>query len=413
MAARLRAAGVADSDLHLISHPDHPKEGGLVAVYRGRDPKAKAVLLLAHLDVVEAKREDWVRDPFTLIEEDGFLYARGVADDKAMAAIGVDSFIRFKREGYTPRRTLKLALTCGEEGAAFNGAKYLTTDHRDLIDAAFAINEGGYGQLDDTGRPIYQAIGVGEKFPQAFTLEATNRGGHSSRPRPDNAIYDLVNALARVQALRFPVMFNDTTRDFLTRMAQTSDAAQKAAIVTLLQNPQDEGARSLLEKNPDFNAILHTTCVPTMLDAGHAPNALPQRARATISCRLMPGDSVEGVKAVLEGAIANPQVQVVAEGGVRAVAPPPPLDPKVLGPAEALASKMWPGIPQLRMMLAGATDGGFLTSVGIPTYGIQGAFSESDGSGVHGINERIRIKVLYDSRDYLYELMKIYGNQAG
>jgi len=412
MAARLRAAGIPDSNLHLFSDPDHPKEGGLVAVYPGRDPKAKAVLLLAHLDVVEAKREDWERDPFTLVEENGYFYGRGTADDKAMAAIGVDNFIRFKREGFKPRRTLKLALTCGEEGAPFNGAKYLATSRRELIDAGFALNEGGYGQLDAAGRPLYQAIGVGEKFPQNFVIEAVNRGGHSSRPRADNAIYALTDALARIQAMRFPVRFNDTTRGFLSHMAETSPPEQQAAIRTLLANPGDESARATLEKNPDLNMILHTTCIPTMMDAGHAVNALPQRARVTLNCRLLPGDSVDGVKAALEAAVADPQISIVAQGGARTVAPAPPLDPRVLGPAEALAAKLWPGIPQLRMMLAGATDGGFLTAAGIPTYGIQGAFSEADGSGVHGLNERIRVKVLYDSRIYLYELMKTYGNQA-
>jgi acetylornithine deacetylase/succinyl-diaminopimelate desuccinylase-like protein len=413
LAARLKAAGFPESDLHVFTAPEHPKEGGLVAVYPGRDPKAKAVLMLAHLDVVEAKREDWTRDPFTLVEEDGYFYARGVADDKAMASIWVDTLIRYKREGYKPKHTLKMALTCGEEtNGAFNGAEYLAKNKRDLIDAAFAVNEGGGGQMDQAGKPLFLGIQVGEKLSQNYTLEVTNAGGHSSRPRPDNAIYELANALVAIQHYRFPVTFNDTTRDFFTRMAPTMPADQKAAMLTLLSNPQDEAARNLVEKNPDVNAILHTNCVATLLDAGHATNALPQRARANVNCRIFPGATAEEVRQTLEKVVADPKVKISIREVRNAPSPPPPLDPKVLGPAEKLAAEMFPGVPQVRLMSAGATDGAFLTPVGIPTYGISGDFGGPDGDGVHGLNERIRVKVLYDMRDYLYRLMKIYGDQA-
>ncbi|THD64702.1 M20/M25/M40 family metallo-hydrolase [Phenylobacterium sp.] len=413
MAARLKAAGIPDADIHPFAAPDHPKEGGLVVVYPGKDPKAKAVLMLAHLDVVEAKREDWTRDPFTLVEENGNFYARGAADDKAMAAIWVDTLSRFKREGYQPRRTLKMALTCGEEtNGAFNGAQYLATNKRDLIDAAFAVNEGGGGLLDANGKPVFQGIQVGEKLSQNYTLEVTNPGGHSSRPVPDNAIYHLANALVRIEGYRFPVMFTDTTRDFYTRMAPTRPADERAAIAALLKDPKDETARTLLERDPDNNAILHTNCVATMLDAGHATNALPQRARANVNCRIFPGTSAAQVQATLEQVIGDPKVKVSIRETRNLPSPPPPLDPKVLGPAEKLAAEMWPGVPQVREMSAGATDGAFLTPVGIPTYGISGDFGDPDGDGVHGLNERIRVKVLYDSRDYLYRLMKIYGDQA-
>jgi acetylornithine deacetylase/succinyl-diaminopimelate desuccinylase-like protein len=412
MAERLKAAGIPDADLHLFSTPEHPKEGGLVAVYPGRDAKAKAVLMLAHLDVVEAKREDWTRDPFTLVEENGYYYARGAIDDKSMASIWVDTLIRFKREGYRPRRTVKLALTCGEEtSGAFNGTEYLAKNKRDLIDAAFALNEGGYGLLDGDGKPLFLGIEVGEKLSQNYTLEVTNPGGHSSRPMPDNAIYHLANALVRIQGYRFPVTFNDTTRDFFTRRAQTAAPEQKAAVTALLKNPHDEAAQAIVERNPDYNAILHTNCVATMLNAGHATNALPQRAGANVNCRIFPGATSEEVRQTLETLIADPQVKVSVPEVRNAPAPPPPLDPKVLGPAEKLASEMWPGVPRVRLMLAGATDGAFLTPVGIPTYGVSGAFADPDGDGVHGLNERVRIKVLYDSRDYLYRLMKTYGDQ--
>ena len=412
MAARLKAAGIPESDLIPFAVPEHPKEGGLVVLYPGRDPKAKPVLMLAHIDVVEAKREDWTRDPFTLIEEDGFFYGRGVADDKAMAAIFVDTLIRYKQEGYKPRRTLKLALTCGEEtNGAFNGAKYLAEQKRDLIDAAFAVNEGGGGDFDAAGKPVYLGIQVGEKLSQNYTLEVTNPGGHSSRPVPDNAIYHLAHAVDAVEKLRFPVTFNATTRDYFTRIAPSRPADQRAAIAALLANPGDENAHKLLEQNPDDDKILHTTCVATVLNAGHATNALPQRARANINCRIFPGSNAQQVQQVLVQAINDPKVAVTIPEIRNPGANPPPLDPKVLGPAEALAAKMFPGVPLVRTMSAGATDGAFLTPVGIPTYGISGDFGEADGSGVHGLNERIRVKSVFDSRDYLYQLMKIYGDQ--
>jgi acetylornithine deacetylase/succinyl-diaminopimelate desuccinylase-like protein len=412
MAAHLKAAGFPESDLIPFGVPDHPKEGGLVAILPGKDPKAKAVLMLAHLDVVEARREDWTRDPFTLVEENGFFYARGAADDKSMASIWVDTMARLKAEGFRPRRTLKMALTCGEEtNGAFNGAEYLAKNRRDLIDAAFAINEGGGGNLDSAGKPIFQGIQVGEKLSQNYRLEVTNPGGHSSRPLPDNAIYHLANALVRIQAYRFPVMFSDTTRDYFTRLEATETPAQKAAIVALLKNPEDAAARATLETDPDKNSILHTNCVATLLDAGHATNALPQRARANINCRIFPGTSSEAVRRTLEQAIADPQVKVTMPEVRNAASAPPPLDPKVLGPAEKLAAQTWPGLPQVRLMSAGATDGSFLTPVGIPTYGISGDFGDPDGDGVHGLNEHVRVKVLYDSRDYLFRLVKIYADQ--
>lgn len=414
MGAHLKAAGFADADLHYFATPEHPKEGGLVAVLPGRDPKAKAVLMLAHLDVVEAKREDWTRDPFTFVEEDGYFYGRGVADDKAMAAIFVDTLVRYKQEGFRPRRTLKLALTCGEEtSGAFNGAEWLSKNRRDLIDAAFAVNEGGGGLLDDKGKPVFLAIQVGEKLSQNYTLEVTNPGGHSSRPRPDNAIYDLAEGLGRIRAYRFPVEFSATTRDYFTKLAAARGGEEGAAMKALLANPKDEAARAIVERDPDNNAVLHTNCVATLLEAGHATNALPQRARANVNCRIFPGTTAASVQATLAQVIGNPNVKISIREVRNAPAPPPPLDPKVLGPAETLAAKMWPGVPQLRMMSAGATDGAFLTPVGIPTYGISGDFGDPDGNGVHGLNERLRVKVLYDSRDYLYQLMKLYGDSKG
>ena len=413
MGAHLKAAGFPDADLHYFAAPDHPKEGGIVAILPGKDPKAKAVLMLAHLDVVEAKREDWTRDPFTLVEENGNFYARGAADDKAMASIWVDTMVRYKTEHYQPRRTLKMALTCGEEtNGAFNGAAYLAKNERQLIDAAFALNEGGGGSLDANGKPLFQGIQVGEKLSQNYRLEVTNPGGHSSRPLPDNAIYHLANALVKIQAYQFPVVFSDTTRDYFTKLEATETPEQKAAIIALLANPKDAAARATLEKDPDKNSILHTNCVATMLDAGHATNALPQRARANVNCRIFPGTGSDDVLHTLEGVIGDPAVKVTMPEVRNAAAPPPPLDPKVLGPAEKLAAEMYPGVPQVRLMSAGATDGAFLTPVGIPTYGISGAFHGGGGNGVHGLNERTEVKSLYDERDYLFRLVKIYADTA-
>lgn len=412
MAARLKAAGFPDSDLHLFTAPDHPKEGGLVAILPGRAPKAKAVLMLAHIDVVEAKRADWTRDPFTLIEEGGYFYGRGTVDDKSQSAIWVDTMIRYKKEGFKPRRTLKMALTCGEETAgAFNGAEYLAKNKRDLIDAAFAVNEGGGGLLDKAGKPIYLGIQVGEKLPQNYTLEVTNPGGHSSRPVPDNAIYRLAAALAKVQGYSFPVTFNDTTRDFFNRMAKLTPGAEGQAMAALVANPNDDAARATLVANPSWNAILHTTCIPTLLSAGHATNALPQRATANVNCRIFPGTTPQEVQQELARVINDPAVKISMPESRSDPAPPPPLNPKVLGPAETLAARMFPGIPQVRTMVAGGTDAAFLTPVGIPTYGISGFFLDADFNGIHGLNERASVAGLYKSRDYLYELMKIYANQ--
>src|ERR1700760_1183791 len=316
MAAHLKAAGFPDADLHYFAAPDHPKEGGLVAVYPGRDPKLKALLLLAHIDVVEAKREDWTRDPFTLIEENGNFYARGASDDKAEAAIWVDTLIRFKTENYKPRRTLKVALTCGEETAgAFNGAEWLTRNRRDLIDAGFALNEGAAGELDAKGNKVAMEVEAGEKFPQNYRLEVTNKGGHSSRPVKDNAIYHLAAALTRISAYEFPAQFIDGNRAYFAGMAKIlaakGDGETANAMTAFLKNPNDTQALALVSaKDPSWNATLRTTCVATMLEAGHATNALPQRARANVNCRIFPGTSVAAVQKTLEDVIADPKVKV-------------------------------------------------------------------------------------------------------
>jgi acetylornithine deacetylase/succinyl-diaminopimelate desuccinylase-like protein len=417
MATRLRAAGFPDSDLHPFAAPGHEKEGGLVAVYPGRDPKSKAILLLAHIDVVEAKREDWSRDPFTLIEENGSFYARGAMDDKAEASIWVDTLIRFRAENYRPRHTLKVALTCGEETAgAFNGAEWLTLNRRELIDAAFALNEGASGELDASGQRISNDVEAGEKFPQNYRLEVTNRGGHSSRPVKDNAIYHLAAALTRIGAYEFPVQFNDVNRAYFTGMAKIKAAKGETDVATamnaFLRDPNDAQAIALVAaKDPSWNATLRTTCVATMLDAGHATNALPQRARANINCRIFPGISVETARAKLEELVADPVVKVTTLETRGPTAAPPPLTPAILGPIEELTAKFWPGVPVLPILQAGATDGEFTNAVGIPTYGLEPVFLGPDLGNIHGLNEYVSVKALLEGREFLYRLVKIYAEQ--
>jgi acetylornithine deacetylase/succinyl-diaminopimelate desuccinylase-like protein len=412
IATRLKAAGFSDQDITQFSIPEKPKEGGLVAVLKGASKKAKPMLLLAHIDVVEANRADWTRDPFTLVEENGYFFARGASDDKAQAAIWADTLIRFKQEGFKPKRTIKLALTCGEETTvAFNGAEWLAANKRDLIDAEFALNEGGGGRVDKTGKRLALNMQVGEKAVQNFELEATNPGGHSSMPRPDNAIYALSAAISKVGALEFPVQFNDTTRTFFSRTAAALGGETGAAMTALLANPEDAAANAIVSKDPMYHSMLRTTCVATLLKAGHAMNALPQRATANVNCRIFPGVSSDIIQAALTKAIGDPGVSITKVPPVRPIAVPPPLSPKVYGPAEKLAAEMYPGIPMMPSMSTGATDGIFLAAVGIPTYGIPGIFYEADGGGIHGLNERIRVQSIYDGRDYLFRLVKIYANQ--
>ena len=416
MAQRLKATGFANADLHPFAAPDHPNEGGLVAIYPGRDPKQKAILLLAHIDVVEAKREDWTRDPFKLVEENGSFHARGVIDDKAEAAIWVDTLIRFKEEHYRPRRTIKLALTCGEETAgAFNGAQWLAEHQRGLIDAAFAVNEGAFGEMDAQGHRVALEIQAGEKVPQNFRLEVTNPGGHSSRPRKDNAIYRLAAALTRIEGYEFPAQFTDASRAYFTGMAriqaQKGDPRVAEAMRALVENPNDTDAIALVSsKDPSWNATLRTTCVATMLDGGHATNALPQRAGANINCRIFPGVATETVRVKLGELVADPAVTVTTLEIRGPSTPPPPLTPQILAPVEKLAAEFFPGVPVLPVLQAGATDGAFLNAAGIPTYGIEPLFAGPDLGHIHGLDEYISVTSLLDCRDFLYRLIKTYSD---
>jgi acetylornithine deacetylase/succinyl-diaminopimelate desuccinylase-like protein len=407
--ARLKKAGYKDSDLHFIVEPKHPREGNIVAILPGSDPSLKALLLLAHLDVVEAKPADWTRDPFKLFEEGGYFYGRGTSDDKAQAAIWADTMIRFKQSGYKPKRTVKMALTCGEEGGSdFIGAQYLVKNYRDLIDAAFALNEGGAGKLDEHGNRMVYTIETSEKVYQDFTLEVTNPGGHSSQPLPDNAIYRLAGALTRIGQYEFPVELSDTTRLYFTRLGEATGGEIGQAMMAIAKNPDDHAAEAILNRNKEWHSMLRTTCVATMLSGGHATNALPQRATANVNCRIYPGTSIETVRDKLAEVAADPQVSVTLNGFRSPTPPSPPLTPEVLGPIDKAAAEFFPGVPVLPILETGASDGVFLNEGGIPTYGVEGSFNDPDGGNIHGLNERVRVKSLYDGRDFLFKLVTMY-----
>ena len=407
MAKRLKAAGYQDADLHLIVPPGGPTKGNLVARIKG-DGSKKPLLLLAHIDVVEANRADWVRDPFKLVEEDGMFYARGASDDKAMAASFVANMIRYKKEKLAPKRDVVMALTCDEEmvPSKFDGAEYLFNHHRALIDAEIALNEGGGGLLDKQGKPQRHGIQAGEKIYQSFQLEVTNPGGHSSAPYRDNAIYHLAEGLSRLGSFAFPFKLSPVTRAFYERMSTVEQGQVAADMKAILGDPPDAAAlERLYAVSPVHNSTVRTTCVATRVDAGHADNALPQRARATVNCRILPDEKVDDVQATLQRVLADDQIKITRIGeGLSA--PMPPLTPTLMKAVEEISNDMWPGVPVIPTMSTGGTDGRFLNSGGIWTYGISGMFAGPEGSGAHGLNEHIRVKSLYDGQEYLYRLGK-------
>jgi acetylornithine deacetylase/succinyl-diaminopimelate desuccinylase-like protein len=410
LAARLTAAGLPAANVQVLVEPAHPKEGQLVAIYPGTSAAARPILLLGHIDVVEANRADWQRDPFTLVEENGYFYARGSADDKAMSAVWADLLIRFAEEGYRPDRTVKLALTCGEEtDTAFNGAHWLAQTRRELIDAEFALNEGGGGETDGQGRLTVQTIQVGEKIYQDFKLSLTNPGGHSSMPVPDNAIYRMAAALAKIGAHEFPLQFNDTTRAFFSKASVLRPGEVGAAAERLAADPNDAEAERIVNQDKMLHSMLRTTCVATMIDGGHAVNALPQRVEANVNCRIFPGNTPAQVQARLAELIGDAGIEIRPARTDKPLAISPPLDPAVVGPMERLSQEFWPGVPVVPVMSTGATDGLYLSAVGIPTYGVAGIWWDPDGNGAHGLDERMEARALYIGRDYLYDLVKEYA----
>jgi acetylornithine deacetylase/succinyl-diaminopimelate desuccinylase-like protein len=402
MSARLRAAGI--TDVQVLS--SGPRKGNLVARLRGTGVR-RPILLIAHIDVVEAKREDWEFDPFKLQEVDGEFRARGAIDDKAMAAAFVANLIEYVKEGFRPDRDIIVALTADEElsDSPHDGAHWLLQNHRALVDAELAINEGGGGSLRD-GRPARMSVQLAEKVYQSYRLEVTDPGGHSAAPRPENAIYRLARALTRLSQFEFPISLNAVTRAYFERVAATERADVAAAIATLLAGKTDDAALGPLTHSPTNNALLRTTCVATMLNAGEAENALPQTARATVNCRLMPGQPPVEVEAALNRAINDPKVAITPLG--QAVASPPsPINPAVMQAVERIANEMWPGVPVIPTMSGGYTDSRWLRNAGIPAYGISGLFTDGANSGVHGRNEHVGVKQVYDSKEFLYRLVKV------
>ena len=400
MADRLLAAGFPAEDVHVLG-PTETK-GNLVARYRGRDSGRKPLLLLAHIDVVEADPADWTLDPFTFIEQEGYYYGRGTTDDKDEAAIYVANLIRMKQEGFQPDRDIIVALTADEEGGDDNGVKWLLENHANLINAEYALNEGGGGAMQD-GRHVLNAVQASEKVYQTFTFEVTNPGGHSSLPLKDNAIYRLADALTRVRNHDFPVSLNEVTRVFFERSAELEEGELAGAMRGVLLSPPDPAAIAFLENITHYNSRLRTTCVATMLDAGHAENALPQRARATVNCRVLPSESIDSVHNTLETIIGDGQVAVTRVDDANPSVPSP-LTPEMLGAIEKITEEMWPGVPVIPTMSTGATDGLYLRNAGIPVYGVSGLFGDVDDVRAHGQNERIRIESYFEGQEFLFRL---------
>jgi len=408
IAKRLRAAGFSDSDMFIGGAI--PKKANLVVRYRGTG-KRKPLLLLAHTDVVEAKREDWSMDPFTFLEKDGYYYGRGSSDDKAQVTVWVENLIRYKREGFRPDRDLIVALTADEEGGGpYNGVDWLIKNHRDLIDAEFALNEGGRGSMVD-GKRISNDMQAAEKWYLDVRLEVRNKGGHSSLPVPDNAIYHLAGALVRLSQFAFPMKVTDVTRAYFAGMAKIDTTGAKADLAAASTGDK-EAMKRIAAASPAWNSMLRTTCVATMLEGGHATNALPQLAAANVNCRVQPDDSLDYVLGELKKVVADDQVKI-SIGNQEENSPASALRPDLMRAMAKISDSMWPGVIVLPTMSTGATDGRSLRATGIPTYGVQGFFYERDDVRAHGRDERIGVRSFYEGQQFLYELVKTLSGGAG
>lgn len=407
MAERLKAGGYGEAEMQLIIPAGGPKKGNLVVTLKG-DGTRRPLLLLAHLDVVEARRADWARDPFTLVEENGSFYGRGVIDDKAMAAALVATMLRLKREQAPLKRNVILALTCDEEQSRldFRGTDYLLKHHRALIDAELAINEGGYGLLDAQGKRVALGVQIGEKATQFYALDVLNAGGHSSLPVADNAIYHLADGLSRLARWQFPLHLLPSTRAYFEQLSQLESGPLAADMRAILrESPDAAAAARLAQADPNYNATLRTTCVATQVDAGHAANALPQRAHAVVNCRILPGESPEAVRQTLMRVVDNPNITITPIG-TALVAPTPPLNPQLMQAIAAIGAQMWPHTPVLPTLFVASTDGRFLNSAGIWTYGVTGIFVGADKGNMHGLNEHLPVESLYESGQFLYRLTR-------
>lgn len=400
MAARLKQAGFPDSDVVVIQQTD--RKGNLIARLHGKNVTRKPILLLSHIDVVEAKEEDWTLPPFTFVEKDRTFYGRGVADDKDDSAMHLATIMRLRAEGYAGDRDIIVALTADEEGGANNGVEYLLTKHRPLIEAEYAFNEGGGGRVRD-GKYLSHDIQASEKKYVDFRLETTNPGGHSSRPSKDNAITQLSAALLKVGAYDFPVKLNEITRTYFERSAAITPGAMGEAMQALAKDPANARAIATLSSDPAYNSQLRTSCVATMLEGGHAPNALPQRARANVNCRILPDATTEEVQAALVKVVNDTGVKISTDRAARN-SPPSPLTRELMGEIERVTSEMWPGVPVIPTMSTGATDGLYLRNAGIPVYGVTGFFYTD--TFAHGMNERIPQKAFFEGIEFTYRLVK-------
>ncbi|MBI3567933.1 MAG: M20/M25/M40 family metallo-hydrolase [Gemmatimonadetes bacterium] len=400
-AARLKAAGFPDADIHVDGAS--PKKLNLVVRYHGSGAR-KPLLLVAHTDVVEAKREDWSMDPFTLNEKDGYFYGRGTGDDKAQAAVWIANLIQYKKEGFTPDRDIIVALTADEEGGGpFNGVDWLLKNHRDWIDAEYALNEGGWGESVN-GKQIANDLQVSEKWVLSLRLEVRNKGGHSSLPTTDNAIYHLAGALDRLSRFGFPLKTNEVTAAYFKQIARTESGALRADLEQVAAGSQAAMQR-VAKGSVSWNATLRTTCIPTMLEGGHALNALPQLAAATVNCRVLPEDGEKYVVDAIRKIVADSEVTVTVMGKPEA-GPASPLRPDVVQAVTGATKQLWPNALTIPIMVMGATDGRALRAAGIPTYGVQGFFFDRDDIRFHGRDERMRVRSFYEGQAFLYDLVK-------
>jgi acetylornithine deacetylase/succinyl-diaminopimelate desuccinylase-like protein len=400
-ATRLKAVGFPDADIFLGGAI--PKKGNLVVRYHGTGAR-KPLLLLAHIDVVEAKREDWNMDPFQFIEKDGFFYGRGTGDDKAQAAVWIANLIQYKKEGFRPDRDIIVALTADEEGGGpYNGVDWLLKNHRELIESEFALNEGGWGE-ESKSKKISNDLQVSEKYVINFRFEVHNKGGHSSLPVHDNAIYHLAGALQRLSDFGFPLKTNEVTAAYFAQMSKLDPGPMREDLAKVATGSQ-EAMERVAAASPAWNSTLRTTCVATMLEGGHAINALPQLAAAMVNCRVLPEDSPEYVQSTLEKIVADDQVAVKNVSSF-SKAPASPMRPDVLKAVSDITSSMWPGVATVPIMVMGATDGRYLRSAGIPCYGIQGFFFDRDDIRFHGRDERLGVQSFYEGQAFLYELVK-------
>jgi len=411
MAKRLKDAGFSQADVQVLG--PNGRKGNLIARFRGSGAR-KPVLIIGHLDVVEARRQDWTTDPFQFVEKDGYFYGRGTQDMKVNDAILVTTFLRFRREGYRPDRDLILALTADEEGGKSNGVDWLLKNHRDLIDAGFVLNADSGGLTTMRGKPVNVDVEASEKQYADFELTSLNLGGHSSLPKPDNAIYHLAGALSRLEHSPFPLELNAVTRTYFERRARLESAQTQADMNAILLTPPDTAAAGRLSQDARYNSMLRTTCVATRLSAGHANNALPQTAQAIVNCRILPGHSPEETRQTLIRVVSDPKVTVRyvdAAGGVDRAPeskgfPTVLPSPEVLRPLERVAAEMWPGAPVIPEMETGASDTIYTIAAGMPSYGINGIGIDQDDIRAHGKDERVRVSAYFEGADFYYRFLK-------